>query len=234
MTTLLAVSPHLDDAIFSLGALLARRAAAGDRIVVATCFTGSVPNPTGFALACQLDKGLAADVDYMALRRAEDVEACAAIGAEPVHLPLLEAPHRGYNSAGALFASVRSDDHAAAEVTEQLLPLIASMRPDLILAPYCLGGHVDHVAVRRAVGAAAHCPLLLWADMPYATRLADLPPDGGAHPCGDWLGAKLTACAAYRSQVEFQFGGAPRRDTVTVDAAEWLWLAQASDRRAAA
>ena len=39
-------------------------------VTVVTCFTRSVPDPQGFALACQLDKGLGPEVDYMALRRA--------------------------------------------------------------------------------------------------------------------------------------------------------------------
>jgi len=98
----LAVSPHLDDAVFSAGALLARLATQGWRVVIATCFTASVPNPRGFALACQLDKGLASSVDYMALRRAEDADACAALGCEIVHLPFTEAPHRGYEDPLAL------------------------------------------------------------------------------------------------------------------------------------
>jgi hypothetical protein len=70
-----------------------------------TCLTQSVPDPTGFALACQTDKGLAPDVDCLALRRAEDEEAMALLGAtEVVHLPLPEAPHRGYGSAAELLA----------------------------------------------------------------------------------------------------------------------------------
>ncbi len=74
--------------------------APGWRVVVATLFTRSVPDPQGFALACQLDKGLDATVDYMALRRAEDVAACRALGlGDPIHIPLPEAPHRGYHSA---------------------------------------------------------------------------------------------------------------------------------------
>jgi len=89
----LAVSPHLDDAVFSVGGTLAALTDAGHDVTVLTCFTGSVPDPTGFALACQLDKGLAADVDYMALRRAEDDTATALLGASNAHLGLLEAPH---------------------------------------------------------------------------------------------------------------------------------------------
>ena len=79
MPTALALSPHLDDAAFSCGGTLARLAGAGWRVVVATAFTATVPEPSGFALACQLDKGLAPEVDYMALRRDEDAAAMRAL-----------------------------------------------------------------------------------------------------------------------------------------------------------
>ena len=52
---------------------LAALADAGHEVTVLTCFTRSVPDPTGFALACQLDKGLPAEADYMALRRADQL-----------------------------------------------------------------------------------------------------------------------------------------------------------------
>ena len=55
---MLAVSPHLDDAVFSAGGTLAGHALDGDDVTVVTCFTGNVARPQGFALACQLDKGL--------------------------------------------------------------------------------------------------------------------------------------------------------------------------------
>ena len=116
MRTALAISPHLDDAAFSAGGTLARLARRGWRVVIATVFTRSVPNPQGFALACQLDKGLPPDADYMAIRRAEDEAACAALGAEARHLPLAEAPHRGYGSASALFAGVRPDDGGGGDI----------------------------------------------------------------------------------------------------------------------
>ena len=95
--TALLVSPHLDDAAFSCGGLAAMLARAGWRVVIATLFTRSVHPATGFALACQRDKGLADEVDYMALRRAEDVSAVACLGAEAWHGDLPEAPHRGYD-----------------------------------------------------------------------------------------------------------------------------------------
>ena len=72
MPLALALSPHLDDAAFSCGGTLAALAAEGWDVVVATLFAASVEAPTGFALACQTDKGLPADADYMAIRRAEE------------------------------------------------------------------------------------------------------------------------------------------------------------------
>ena len=137
---MLAVSPHLDDAVFSAGATLAALADAGHEVTVVTCFTRSVPDPTGFALACQLDKGLAPDVDYMALRRAENAAAMAVLGATPVDLALPEAPHRGYTSAPDLFAGVHPDDDVWREVAD----LLAALSADLWLAPQALGDHVDH------------------------------------------------------------------------------------------
>ncbi len=101
---LLAISQHLDDAVFLVGGTLAHHAHPGWRVVVATVFTASVPDPHDSALACRSDKGRRAEVDDMALRRAEDEAACGGVNGEAVHRPLAEAPHRGYHSAPALFA----------------------------------------------------------------------------------------------------------------------------------
>ena len=214
--TALAISPHLDDAAFSAGATLARLARRGWRVVVATVFTRTVPDPRGFALACQTDKGLPPEADYMAIRRAEDAAACAALGAEACHLPFAEAPHRGYGDAPALFSGVRADDAAADAVAAALSGLVARHAPALLLAPRAVGAHVDHVVVREALGALRRPRTLLWTDWPYAGR-ADAPDpyredDAGARrldvPVHD-LPAKLAACAAYGTQLGFQFGGEP-------------------------
>lgn len=215
MRTALAVSPHLDDAAFSAGAALARLSARDWRVVVATVFTGNVARPEGFALACQLDKGLPPDADYMALRRAEDERACAALGAEPVHLPMLEAPHRGYGDAPALFAGLREGDDAEGEVRDALAKLLDDLRPGLLLLPRCVGGHVDHLAVRRAAEPLDRPLTAFWTDWPYASRPAPQDPfaeeDAARRtvvvPVGCHLPAKLVACAAYETQLSFQFGG---------------------------
>ncbi|WP_432483870.1 PIG-L deacetylase family protein [Kineococcus esterisolvens] len=211
----LAVSPHLDDAAFSAGALLAGLAAAGADVRVVTVFTGSVPDPTGFALACQTDKGLAPDVDYMALRRGEDDAATAALGVRGRHLPLLEAPHRGYTSAAALFGPVAAGDEGCPRLVREALEDVLQEGPgggvDLLLGPQALGDHVDHRHVREAVDALARdrgLPLARWADTPYVLRPGAQPPRGA--PRRPWEGeleAKVAACAAYATQLGFQFDG---------------------------
>jgi len=192
---------------------------------MATLFTGSVADPKGFALACQLDKGLSAEVDYMALRRAEDVRAAAELGiAPPRHLPFREAPHRGYGSAPELFSAPRSDDDIAAVLETAFSGLIAEERPDLLLAPQAVGGHVDHVqAVRALTSRAVPIPILWWRDFPYTVREA-----APREPLADLFAAlpvrrmaldpeaqarKRAACAAYASQIGFQFGGVEGLDT---------------------
>ena len=216
MPTALAISPHLDDAVFSAGGTLAELARAGWRVIVATVFTASVPDPQGFALACQLDKGLSADIDYMALRRDEDAAACAAIGAEPLWLPFPEAPHRGYASAIDLFAGMRGDDRIVEKIGPALQDLIRSLAPDEIFAPQAIGAHVDHVAVYTALRPCRR-PLRLWADFPYASR-SNVRASPFAAECDGMTEEKIQlgltgfkdkteATAAYVSQLGFQFGG---------------------------
>ena len=185
---------------------------------MATIFTATVPDPKGFALACQLDKGLSAEVDYMALRRNEDLLAARALGVEPLWLPFAEAPHRGYGSAAELFGAVRPDDPIGTDLAAAFAALLAEHRPDLVLAPQAIGGHVDHVQVFSALaGLRADCPILWWRDFPYVVRDAAPREPFGAELAAlpeqmitlgaDAQARKRLACRCYASQLGFQFGG---------------------------
>jgi LmbE family N-acetylglucosaminyl deacetylase len=225
----LFLSPHLDDVAFSCGGVLFALLAQGRDATVATVFTASVEEPTGFALRCQTDKGLAPSVDYMRLRRAEDEAFAEALraalppGAGRLRLrhgPFKEAPHRGYESPEALFAGVRPSDDVGPSVQTWLTSLLGETEASLLFAPQALGGHVDHVHVARATRTlrdAGEAPPGAWyRDLPYAIR------EPGATPCR-WVPerakeravplseaareAKRRGAAAYSSQLGFQFGG---------------------------
>ncbi|WP_193560476.1 PIG-L deacetylase family protein [Dankookia rubra] len=216
MPRALAISPHLDDAAFSCGGTLARLARMGWAVTVCTAFTQSVPRPTGFALDCQLDKGLGPEVDYMALRRAEDAAACALLGAAPQWLDLPEAPHRGYGDARALFAPPRPADGIAAPLTRALISMLDA-GPDLVLAPQAVGGHVDHVVLVRALSAVlpTDLPVLWWTDFPYSAKPQSHPARPFAAEMAAWPDVAVEgdaetrhrACSAYGTQLGFQFGG---------------------------
>ena len=211
MATALFLSPHLDDVAFSCGGLLAQLGDQGWTTVLATAFTATVLPATGFALACQLDKGLGPEVDYMALRREEDRRAAEILGvAELRWLGLPEAPHRGYGSAPELFGAVRPEDGVWRPLAAMVAGLIAELRPDQILGPQGLGGHVDHLQLIRAVREAAGAiPVAWYRDTPYAARHAIAPdPAESIVPIGAGLARKLEASCAYASQIGFQFGGA--------------------------
>lgn len=223
MQRALFVSPHFDDVAFSCGGTAFALTQRGWATTLCTVFTKSIANPTGFALACQLDKGLAADVDYLALRRAEDDAAARALDvSENVRLDFAEAPHRGYESAAALFGEFAATD-AIVPPLEARLEAVARDY-SVIFAPQALGSHVDHRRVRDAIHAVAaslgSATRIVWyRDAPYVLREPLARPseylaressavfvyslDARA------LAAKLDACAAYSTQLGFQFGGEP-------------------------
>jgi LmbE family N-acetylglucosaminyl deacetylase len=188
-----AVSPHLDDAVFSCGATLAGLAAGGWEITLVTVFTAAPPG--------------AAD-EAMGVRRAQDRAAAERLGVgEVVHLGLPEAPHRGYET---VFTGVRDADDAPALAAAALGPVLDGRPPDRILAPLGLDGHVDHLVVGEALEWLSHpAPVVRWRDTPYALREVPpgrLPGETGI-PVAAQLERKLAACAAYVAEVADHFGG---------------------------
>ncbi len=214
--TALFISPHLDDVAFSCGGLAALLSDAGWHTVLATVFTRSVLPAVGFALACQLDKGLAANVDYMALRRQEDLQAAASLGFTALHwLDFPEAPHRGYNTAPALFGTVHQNDSVTDALAAAFGIIDAAKQPSLVVSPQGLGAHVDHQVVLRAcMQVFTPDRLAFYRDTPYAIRNPDARPMAGVPadaetviPIAGVLERKISASAAYASQIGFQFGG---------------------------
>jgi LmbE family N-acetylglucosaminyl deacetylase len=177
-----------------------------------------VDEPTCFALECQLDKGLTADVDYVTLRREEDRLFAERVGVgRVVWLDLSEAPYRGYASASALFSGVLEGEEVWREAANRLAGLLQTLAPDVVFVPQALGNHAEHLQVVRAVRELdGLTPRVVWyRDAPYAARKpgaqpSPLLPDGLKNTTTDISGTlevKLHACAACAAQLGFQFGG---------------------------
>ena len=226
--SVLVISPHLDDAAFSCAEPMHMLRRAGWQVDVATLFTATIKHPTRFALACQTDKGIASDVDYMSLRRAEDSKFMQQLDLDFHHMNLAEAPHRGYGSAAELFATVHEDDPALKQCERVLKQLIKELRPDVCIGPLGIGGHVDHrvviASLERALSNSDTLTFLYYADQPYALKHPEeLDALSSALEKGTLLhfnsenttrSEAIDATASYTTQLDFQFGGEQQmRDT---------------------
>jgi len=186
----LILSPHLDDAILSCGALL--QAEVGHReIVVATVFTESTPPPHTHAAKTFLRQCSAIDADALfAERRDEDRQVLSELGVKSVHLGCADALFRrrsGFSrqltSAGKVLPELvhryptyrfdiargrvsKGDNELATALHRQVQELIDQTDAELIFSPIGVGRHVDHL-ITRTVGAAFPEQVVYYSDFPY-------------------------------------------------------------------
>lgn len=151
---LVVLSPHLDDAVFSLGATIARASAAGTDVKVLTVFGNDAQSehpPSQWDLAC----GFESEGGAARARREEDRRACDVVGAEPVWLPFHDDDH--------------GRDATPADVWSALAPLLQPA--DAVLTPGFPLYHPDHAwltsLVVRELGATAR--LGFYVEQPYAS-----------------------------------------------------------------
>lgn len=195
------LSPHLDDAVLSLGAAIAGAAAAGASVRVVTVLAG---DPASARPAGPWDRaaGFRTAGEAARARREEDRRACEIVGAEPVWLPFGDVEY----GRGA------GDD----EIWDAVARATSGAR--LLLVPGSPLVHPDHrwlatLALKRVAG-----PLGLYAEQPYtmsrrrrggprlpeslAALLPGPPPSWSPLPAGrPERRAKRRALRAYRSQL---------------------------------
>jgi LmbE family N-acetylglucosaminyl deacetylase len=187
------LSPHADDAAFSIAGALSESLLPGP-ITVVTIF-----DRTTFVV------GRGAGSLWRASRRRarEDASFCRSIRAQHIRLGMLDACVRFPNAPiDSLFDSDITEPELLSELTEQIRGLAVTHRDCMLLAPLGIGGHIDHRLTRVAAKAAQWAPLLHYADQPY-TLQADLVPDPDAvlvRLSQSTQAAKLAAAAHYRSQ----------------------------------
>ncbi len=174
-----ALSPHLDDAVFSLGSTLARLSKEGRSVHMVTVFAGP-PAPAAplHSLAKQLHELWGLGDDPVGERRQEDLEAAAVLGAQATHWDFIEALYRTGSVERPLYpdlSSLRQAPHRAdAQLVENLSVALERLASDLdeeahFFAPLAIGAHVDHVLLRAAAERTLP-PSRLWLfeDLPYA------------------------------------------------------------------
>lgn len=155
MSGIVVVSPHLDDAVMSVGGLIFRLARSGGLVRVLTVFAG-LRTWTGATSAWDSRRGLDCAADAFAARAAEDDAAAAALGVAAYRLPFLDG---GYSA-------VRDPDAIWAAMAPYLLDA------DAVLVPGSPLAHDDHRAVTELVVARMNgcAPLGFYTEQPYSSR----------------------------------------------------------------
>ncbi len=154
------VSPHSDDAVLSLGAAIASWARRGARVELLTVFALD-PGSNAPAGGWDARAGFATEGAAAAGRRAEDVAACAILGASPSWLP---------------FGSVDYERHGDEIAVREAISAAAAGADALLLPGFPLS-HPDHEWLGRAlVGAPLGCRRLgLYVEQPYGRRTDEDP-----------------------------------------------------------
>ena len=225
-----AVSPHLDDAVLSCGALLehlARRCP----VTVVTVFTAASPRPWPLPAGRQMRAIGEPDAErFYRQRQEEDSAVLADMGVGRVHLGFPDALFRRVGPGpGRLpgrprrpayptfrFDAARGRIAAAdARLTDEVAVAIGAMVGDadarLVLAPLGVGRHVDHLITRAATRDLAP-RAVYYSDFPYSETAL---PDGDftrrhrlvPHPRLAGRAENAHRIAGYRSQIGGLFAG---------------------------
>lgn len=216
MDPMLVISPHLDDAVLSVGQLLAGREDA----IVATVFAGAPMEhvTTTFDRNC----GWADAVAAADGRRAEDDLATHLLRATAVRMDFLDAQYR---ELGLTNNATTTEDEISGTVRFLARRMVETLSTPLTLVGPMGLVHPDHHIVRRAVEQAARdlpglVDLWLYEDLPARVLWPESVPDAlawwrgmGWDPVLDFLGTgdlviKEAAVRAYGSQLWApEFGG---------------------------
>jgi len=144
MAGVVVISPHLDDAVLSLGGLIGREVAAGRPVEVISCFTAGPPLDA-------IPPAQRVFGDYSA-RRAEDERALAALGATHRWLDLHERIWRQPPLARTLHVFRTPPTMDAFSELRAIRAVIGECleRGAELYVPLAIGHHVDHVEVAIA------------------------------------------------------------------------------------
>jgi LmbE family N-acetylglucosaminyl deacetylase len=157
------LSPHPDDAAFSVGGLLHRRCFSSATIVTIfgkTNFLGVA----GFQSEWHEATGT---------RKREDEAFARLVGATLIYRCHPEAALRVAPCEDVIF-NPATDPLCPPGLADDLAEILVEKTPDLILAPLGLGGHIDHLLVRSIAPCLAEtCGAALgyYEDLPYAGRI---------------------------------------------------------------
>ncbi len=153
--TVAVVSPHLDDAVLSVGATMHNLVERGEDVHVITLFAGD-PERSGPPSYWDQPRGVATAAEAIGERRAEDQKACDLLGVTPIWLPFDEEAFIVKRDPDSMWAMLGS------------LLVTASV----VLLPAWPLQHSDHRYTTMLVldRLMYRTPMLFYCELPSATR----------------------------------------------------------------
>lgn len=168
------LSPHLDDAVLSAGGLIYEQTKSGVPVEIWTFMCGYPPDlPEGeystFAQQQHVQWGFVSAVEGIRIRREEDKNAAARIGASTLHFDFLDCIYRRGVNGEWLYYGISEPPHEEdADIPSQIAEAVSVhlTRDDVLVCQLSVGSHVDHVLVRQAAELLGR-PLHYVVDIPY-------------------------------------------------------------------
>lgn len=175
----LVISPHLDDAVLSMGSLLSFLSEKKFSISVVTVFTQGSDLTSEFINTLVRKGGYGTAHEYFEARRVEDKKALALFGVENViHLNFVDAAWRMNDNAQSLYKNTVigvERDEKDQELISSIQDALKNLSIDsdtLVFAPIGRGKHVDHILVRDSATKVFSRPVY-YTDFPYSMKHND-------------------------------------------------------------
>jgi len=210
------LSPHLDDVVLSCGGFVSQLTEAGLSVLVATLFAGDPLHGPLSKLARKAHELWGLGDQAMRVRRDEDSRACNELGADYIHLGLVDCIYRRHPRSGMPLYSTQDDVFGAihpADLDSVFIDLSVALTTvpsaKQMFAPLGIGNHVDHQLLCMAVEEVMATTVSFYEDYPYCVRSTwSAPPQASAklhHIPTPALERKLRAIRAYSSQLSSLF-----------------------------
>ncbi len=170
-------SPHLDDAIFSCGGIIAQQVSDGQEVEVWSFFTSDPPVEGLTPFARILHRQWGKTQNPYQIRRDEDIAACSVLSANWRHFGYPDCIYRRYPQTGAplvrnrrdLFRPGRERETDFSNLIKQSIDQHLATQDRLII-PLGVGTHIDHLLIRQ-IAASYTNPKFYYPDYPYAGTL---------------------------------------------------------------
>jgi LmbE family N-acetylglucosaminyl deacetylase len=165
------LSPHLDDAIFSAGGGIHEQTQSGIPTEIWTIMSGCPKNIhlTDFAKGLHKQWGVSSAEESLKIRRLENERAARIVGAKITYFDFIDSMYRCGPQGQPLYTSSFTQPHKSdLYLPEEIAKSISAGldQEDILVCPLAIGGHIDHVIVRKAAEL-LNRSLLYMADIPY-------------------------------------------------------------------